>query len=177
MYREMGDLLPMLSSPEKNTLRRKEVKDGAVLMMATESTRKHAVTEFKRRYASVPDSFWEWYQTLSDSSQKVAMFYVMLKTYRIFFDLQFNVVLQHWNSADQTVTIQDLLLGFNEIAARDEFVDSWSAKTKEKLSSAILSVLRKVGLLEENTANLKSPDFYDVDNGIQTPADTPNQLC
>ena len=65
MYVEMGDLLPMLSSPDRDQILRQEVKDGNVLKMKSEVTRDKAVLEFKRRYDAVPPAFWEWYQTLS----------------------------------------------------------------------------------------------------------------
>ena len=38
---------------------------------------------------------------------------------------------------------------FNEIGARDEFVDSWTDNTRNKVASAYLSILRKVGMLDE----------------------------
>ena len=37
---------------------------------------------------------------------------------------------------------------FNEISARDAFVDSWSEATKDKVISAYLSILRKIGMLD-----------------------------
>ena len=52
----------------------------------------------------------------------------------------------------------------NEIAAKDEFVDSWSESTKSKVASAYLSMLRKCGMMnrEGNLVQLKpsNADFY-----------------
>ncbi len=163
MYVEMGDLLPMLSSPDRDQILRQEVKDGNVLKMKSEVTRDKAVLEFKRRYDAVPPAFWEWYQTLNDKSKRIAMFYVILKTYRICFDMQFNVVIPRWNSIERSVTKNDILMEFNEIAAKDEFVDSWSEQTKDRISSACLSVLRKAGLLDEKTNILQSVDRSEID--------------
>ena len=39
------------------------------------------------------------------------------------------------------------MMEFNEISAKDEFVDSWSDSTKGKVASAYLTILRKVGML------------------------------
>ncbi len=39
---------------------------------------------------------------------------------------------------------------FNEIASKDEFVDSWSDNTKDKVASAYLTILRKVGMLDNS---------------------------
>ena len=42
------------------------------------------------------------------------------------------------------------MMEFNEIAAKDEFVDSWSDSTKGKVASAYLTILRKVGMLSND---------------------------
>lgn len=163
MYVEMGELLPLLSAPDRDKILRQEVKDGNVLKMKNEVTRDRAMAEFKRRYDAVPTVFWDWYKTLNDKSKRVAMFYVILKTYRICFDMQFNVVIPRWNSIERSVTKNDILMEFNEIAAKDEFVDSWSEQTKDRISSACLSVLRKAGLLDEKTNILQSVDRSEID--------------
>lgn len=163
MYEEMGDLLPILSAPNREQALRQEIKEGNVLKMKNELTRSRGVVEFKRRYDAVPPSFWTWYQGLNDKSKRVAMFYVILKTYRICFDTQFNVVVPRWNSIERTVTKNDILMELNEIATRDEFVDSWSEQTKDRVASACLSVLRRVGLLDDKANELHALDYYDVD--------------
>ena len=42
------------------------------------------------------------------------------------------------------------MMEFNEIASKDEFVDSWSDNTKDKVASAYLTILRKVGMLDNS---------------------------
>jgi len=163
MYEEMRSLLPMLMSPDRDLLLKEELRTGEHLMMSSERARSRAIPEFVKRYNAVPKSFWNWFLTLNDKSQRVAMFYVILKTYKIVFDLHINVVLEHWRGVDQRVTKNDLLMEFNEISARDAFVESWSDNTKEKVSSSVCSILRKVGLMEEKNFNLKSVDFFDID--------------
>lgn len=151
---EMNSILPLLMSPEQEVLLKKEIIENRYLMMNTENTRKRAIAEFKRRYNSVPPTFWEQYQGLSREAQTVAMFYVMLKSYRIFFDFQLNVVLPRWNSIRREVTKNDIIMKFNEISANDDFVDSWSSKTKNKVAVTFLSMLKKTGMLDEKTSNL-----------------------
>lgn len=163
MYEEMGTVLPLLMSPDSNALLSAEEKTGDKLKISTEHSRSLAILEFKRRYNSVPKSFWSWYLALNDKSKRIAMFYVILKTYKIVFDLHINVVMEHWRGVDQCVTKSDLLMEFNEISSRDEFVGSWSENTKGKVASSTLSVLRRVGLMEEKSFNLQSIDFSEVD--------------
>lgn len=164
MYEEMRSLLPMLMSSDRDLLLKEELLTGEHLMMSSERTRSRAIPEFVKRYNAVPKSFWNWFLTLNDKSQRVAMFYVILKTYKIVFDLHINVVLEHWRGVDQRVSRNDLMMEFNEISANDAFVESWSENTKDRVASAVCSVLRKVGLMEEKNFDLKPIDFSDIDS-------------
>ena len=163
MYEEMRALLPMLMSSDRDLLLKEELRTGEHLMMSSERARSRAIPECVKRYNAVPKSFWAWFLTLNDKSQRVAMFYVILKTYKIVFDLHINVVMEHWRGVEQRVTKNDLMMEFNEISARDAFVESWSENTKEKVSSSVCSILRKVGLMEEKNFDLKSVDFSEID--------------
>lgn len=43
------------------------------------------------------------------------------------------------------------MMELNEISAKDEFVDSWSDNTKDRVASAYLTILRKVGMLDRES--------------------------
>lgn len=78
--------------------------------------------------------------------------------------------MRKWNSISKSLAYDDINLEFNELAARDEFVDSWSDKTKRKVASTYLTILRKVGLLdmEGNLHPLSASNFdYYILNGEQ----------
>ena len=49
------------------------------------------------------------------------------------------------------------MMEFNEIASKDEFVDSWSDNTKDKVASAYLTILRKVVCLTIATILMRFP--------------------
>ena len=80
----------------------------------------------------------------------VAIFYVILRTYKICFDFHVNVAIKKWNSISKSIDKNDIMMEFNEIASKDEFVDSWSDNTKDKVASAYLTILRKVGMLDNS---------------------------
>ena len=157
MHNEMKAMLPLLLSPDADTLLKKEISENNILLIKSESSRKKAVLEFKRRFNAVPREFWEWFATVSESTQLWAMFFVNLKTYRIFFDFQVNVVLNNWNGISRTVTYNDILSEFYQISASNAFVDSWSKETKDRITSSFITLLRKVGLLDAKTSELRSP--------------------
>ena len=158
MHNEMKAMLPLLLSPDADTLLKKEISENNILLIKSETSRKKAVLEFKRRFNAVPREFWEWFATVSESTQLWAMFFVNLKTYRIYFDFQANVVLNNWNGISRTVTYNDILSEFYQISASNAFVDSWSKETKDRITSSFITLLRKVGLLDAKTSELRSPE-------------------
>lgn len=160
---EMNNILPLLMSPEREMLLKQEIIGNNYLMINTENTRKRAVVEFKRRYNAVPPTFWEQYQSFSREAQSVGMFYVMLKCYRLFFDLQLNVILPKWNSVRREVSKNDILIAINEISVNDDFVDGWSDQTKGKVAATFLSMLKKIGMLDEKTSGLRPLQTKEVD--------------
>ena len=157
MHNEMKAMLPLLLSPDADALLKKEISENNILLIKSESSRKKAVLEFKRRFNAVPREFWEWFATVSESTQLWAMFFVNLKTYRIYFDFQVNVVLNKWNGISRTITYNDILSEFYQISASNAFVDSWSKETKDRITSSFITLLRKVGLLDAKTSELRSP--------------------
>lgn len=161
MWEEMTNMLPLLMSDDSEALLKKEITENNYLMMRTEQTRKRAVAEFVKRYNAVPLFFWKAYMEFSKEAKIVAMYYVNLKCYKLFYDLHLNLVLRKWNSVHQNITKQDVLVEINEIAANDEFVCSWSGATIEKVSSSFLSFLRKVGFIKDIFGTLSSIHLSD----------------
>lgn len=157
MFNEMKAILPLFLSDDAESLIKQEITENNLLLIKSETSRKRAVSEFRRRFNAVPRSFWEWFNTVSETTQLFAMFYVNLKTYRILFDFQINVVLSNWNGISQSVTYNDVLSELYQISASDEFVDSWSEETKNKVVSWFVTLLVKVGLLNKKTSQLSSP--------------------
>lgn len=154
MWEEMTNVLPLLMSDDSEALLKQEIIENNYLMMRTEQTRKRAVAEFVKRYKAVPMYFWESYQGFSKEAKKVAMYFVNLKCYKLFYDLHLNLVLKKWNSVHQSITKQDVLVEINEIAANDEFVCGWSEITKEKVASSFLSFLKKTGFVKNMSGTL-----------------------
>ena len=121
-----------------------------MLKINAETSRDRAIAEIVRRYDAMPSSFWVDYLEMNGDDQMVALFFVILKTYKICFDFHVNVTMRKWNSISKSVVYDDIEMEFNEVSAQDEFVDSWSDKTKRKVASAYLTVLRKVGILDKD---------------------------
>jgi hypothetical protein len=165
MIDEMTACLPLMMDENSEELMKREVSDSNILLMKSQQTRYRAAVEFKRRYAAVPASFWQRYLNMGRPQQLVAMYYVCLKAYRILFDLHINVALKKWKSANRKVAKNDALNEIYEIAANDEFVDSWSDETKDRVASSFLTFMRRAGMLDE-TDTLQAPKLQEQDYRI-----------
>ena len=150
LFSETNALLPLLQSSDRDALLKDEKLNNRLLKINAETSRDRAIAEIVRRYDAMPSCFWVDYQNMNEKDQEVALFFVILKTYKICFDFHINVTMRKWNSISKSLFYDDIDMEFNEVSARDEFVDSWSDKTKRKVASAYLTVLRKVGILDKD---------------------------
>ena len=170
LFTETNALLPLLQSPDREALLKDEKLNNRLLKINAETSRYRAIMEIARRFDAMPASFWADYQAMNEEDQHVALFFVILKTYKICFDFHINVTMRKWNSISKTLVSDDIDMEFNEVSARDEFVDSWSDKTKRKVTGAYLTILRKVGILdkEDQLHPLTASNFdYYIINGEQ----------
>lgn len=170
LFTETNALLPLLQSPDRTALLKDERVNNRLLQINAESSRYNAIVEIARRYDAMPADFWEDYKIMNENDQQVALFFVILKTYKICFDFHINVTMRKWNSISKSLVYDDIEMEFNEVSARDEFVDSWSEKTKRKVAGSYLTILRKVGILdnEDNLHPLSASNFdYYIINGEQ----------
>ena len=164
LFEETNLLLPLLQSDNRDVLLKDEAVNNRILQINAETSRKRNIVEIVRRYDTMPVSFWENYKTMDEHEQKIALFFVILKTYKICFDFQIRVTMRKWNGIAKSLTRDDLMMEFSEIAAKDEFVNTWSENTMCKVASAYLSILRKVGMLDNNSelhsVEANNMDYY-----------------
>lgn len=163
MVDEMTAILPLFMCENPELELKKEVIENNYLHINSQTTRSRAVSEFKKRYNSLTREFWEHYIELDHKNQVLAMFYVMLKAYPILFDLHFDVTVKKWASVAQIITKGDVLNGIYTIEAKDEFVASWSNLTKNKLSSAFITILKKTGLIKNSKGELQQVPYQNLD--------------
>ena len=135
--------------------------DANYIKIKSSKSRERVTAEFVKRFRAVPKSFWTRYVELSENEQRLALLYVVLKTYQLLFEFQINLAIPKYNSPDRVLTKNEVSLALNEIASKDEFVDSWSAETRDRASSQYLTILRQSGLVSESTGELQSPNLSD----------------
>ena len=164
LFEETNLLLPLLQSEDRVAMLKEEMVNNRILQINAEKSRENNIREIVRRYDTMPVRFWEDYKEMAENDQKVALFFVILKTYKVCFDFQIRVTMRKWNGIAKSLTHEDLMMEFSEIAAKDEFVNSWSENTMRKVASTYLSILRKVGMLDNNSelhsVEANNMDYY-----------------
>lgn len=130
MMYEMNRMLPLFLADNSEELLLQEIENNQVLLLNSQASRKKYIRELKRRFEAVPRTFWLEYQNMSEAAQRLAIFYVLLSTYRLVLDFHLNVTVKKWNSVDPHVYLDDVAMELSQIAADDTFVDSWSDNTK-----------------------------------------------
>ena len=164
LFEETNLLLPLLQSEDRVAMLKEEMVNNRILQINAEKSRENNIREIVRRYDTMPVRFWEDYKEMAENDQKIALFFVILKTYKVCFDFQIRVTMRKWNGIAKSLTREDLMMEFSEIAAKDEFVNSWSENTMRKVASAYLSILRKVGMLDNNSelhsVEANNMDYY-----------------
>ena len=147
LFKETSCLLPLLLSEQRKKLVREEIKYNNLLKINSESSRERVVREITKRMTHVNDDFWRFYADYDEREQKLLLFYMCLKTYKLMFDFHFNVTVKRWNSSSRRIDPYFYQLELNELAAKDELVDGWSDQTKSQLISVYLRTLKETGLL------------------------------
>ena len=151
MYGEMNAVLPYLLEDDSQQTVKKIENSLEILPIQSASARERVTLEMVKRFRSVPRAFWEDYKAFPEAQQRLALFYVILKTYRLIYEFQLNVAVKKYNSANNTLKIDDLWMEFYDISARDPFVDGWTEQTKKKAIKSYLTMLRQTGLLNPET--------------------------
>ena len=141
LFNEFSALKEMLLS--ENFEERIAIEEEGI---ATNSARKRIISEIKRRYNVAPDDFWIHFFGWNENEQKLALFYLCLKTYPLIFDIHFEVTLKKFKVGNP-IDAYDIQMQIDEIASLDEDVATWSDSTYKKINVQYRKALKDVDLL------------------------------
>lgn len=156
LYKETSVLLPLLLAKHSKDLVNDEIKQNNLLKINSEYSRKRTANEITKRVNFLDHSFWDYYTTRSEQEQKMLLFYLCLKLYKLMFDFHFNVTLRQWISSTPSVEPFLYQMELNEIAGKEDAVYKWTDNTKEKTISVYMRILKDIDMLDAKTLRLKS---------------------
>ena len=163
MLSETNIIIPLFLEKDASEVIKELRKDTSILQIRSAQSRDRVANEINKRFKAMPKDFWEIYLTMDENQQKAALLFVILKTYLLLFEFQVNLVIPKYHSPDRVLTKNDVLTALSEVAARDEFVDSWSDQTRGRASSQFVSILRQAGLINPVSGELQPLVLGDED--------------
>lgn len=126
-----------------------EESENKYVGIKTIAARKRVLSEIKRRVRHTPETFWEQFYMWNDREQQLGLLYVCLKTYRLIFDIHFEVTLKKFKLGG-TIDAYSISMFLDEIASRDDYVASWSSSTLEKINTQYRKAIKDAGLFSKN---------------------------
>ena len=69
LFTETNALLPLLQSPDRESLLKDEKLNNRLLQINAETSRYRAIMEIARRYDAMPASFWIDYQSMRQTNK------------------------------------------------------------------------------------------------------------
>jgi hypothetical protein len=122
-----------------------EEKENNVMGVATNSARKRIASEIKRRCNNSPIDFWPHFFEWDEIEQKLALFFLCLKTYPLILDIHFEVALKKFKTGSKMEPF-DIQMRMDEIAANNIEVSKWSETTFKKINVQYRKAIKDVGL-------------------------------
>lgn len=147
LFNEFRSLRELIESEDFDRLAKQEEEQNMLMAVSMLSSRKRILNEVRTRRDKVPKEFWNHYYNWSEREQKMALFYLCLKSYRLLLDMHLDIALKKYRiGAD--LTGYDVQMWLDDLSTRDEKVASWSEKTHYKINTQYRRMLKDAGLLD-----------------------------
>jgi len=150
LHHEFVVIQPFMQEENLTDLLALEVKQNKYLAIKTEAARKRIVREMRNRIINAPSSFWPFFYNLPVVEQRLALFYLCLKSYLLIFDFHFEVVVPKWKLHSKDLDNYDIQMRMDRIASFDETVYNWTDQTKKKLVTKYRKILQEAGLMRDD---------------------------
>ncbi len=150
LFQEFNSVSQFMHDDGLASVLQTEVHENKYLAIKMQSARKRIIQEMVKRVENAPTGFWGFYTEISEAEQKLALFYLCLKTYYLVFDFHFEVTVPKWKLHANELDVYDIQMRLDRIASDDDTVYNWSEQTKEKLISRYRKILLEAGLMQKD---------------------------
>jgi len=125
-----------------------EEEENLYVGIDTVAARKRILSEIKRRMEFTDSDFWDLFSSVSEMHKKIMLFYLVLKTYPLIWELHFEVAYQKFLIGAE-LDAYSISLFLDSVASKDDYVGGWSDSTLEKLNTQYRKVLTDCGMLDK----------------------------
>jgi len=159
LYHETIRCLPLLLQEDYSEKLKKEAEKNKYILTKSQASRKRMTQELRLRAEHAPGWFWQEFQSRTEPEQRMLLFYLCLRTYKLLFDMHFDVVVERWNRLFHTVEKHDVLFRIDQMAVDDEVIASWTESTISKVATVYIRMLRESGMLKNKKLHPLDSDF------------------
>lgn len=145
LHHEFFALKEILLSKKFDEMIKIEEEHNYYIGVATKSARKRIISEIKRRYYNTSSDFWHIFFEWNETEQKLALFFLCLKTYPLIFDIHFEVALKKFKTGNKLESY-DIQMRMDEIASNNPEVSKWSETTLKKINVQYRKAIKDVNL-------------------------------
>jgi hypothetical protein len=169
LYHEFFAMKEILLSDNFDERIKIEEEQNNVIGIKTLGSRKRIISEIKRRYNNAPLEFWSHFFDWNEKEQKLALFFLCLKTYPLILDIHFEVAIKKFKTGNK-LDAYDIQMRMDEIASSDEEVSKWSDKTLKKINVQYRKAIKDVGLyngktlFRESKAPISFWNYFKINN-------------
>lgn len=149
LFNEFLALETVITGDDVEAALKKEETLNEYIGIKSNGARVRIMREVKRRVRQTPKDFWLHFYQWPEKEQKLGLLYVCLETYKIVFDLHWEVAIVKYRIGSQ-LDDYSISMFLDELSSKNAGVAAWSTSTFEKIKTRYLRALEEAGLSVDN---------------------------
>lgn len=149
LLNEFVNLQNVIQAEDILDILKAEEEENLYVGIDTVGARKRILSEIKRRLEFADSDFWDLFISVSKQHKKIMLFYLVLKTYPLIWELHFEVAYQKFLIGAE-LDAYSISLFLDSLASKDDYVGGWSDSTLDKLNTQYRKVLTDCGMLDKS---------------------------
>jgi len=149
LLNEFMNLQPVIQDETILDILKSEEEENLYVGIDTVAARKRILSEIKRRIEFTDSDFWDLFISVSEQHKKIMLFYLVLKTYPLIWEIHFEVAYQKFLIGAE-LDAYSISLFLDTLASKDDYVGGWSDSTFDKLNTQYRKVLTDCGMLDKS---------------------------
>lgn len=123
----------------------------------SDAAKQRTLTELIKRFRHVPElKVWKAFSNSETKEKNLILYYICLKTYPMWFDFHFEIVLEKWKHMHVKIVKEDFLQFLERKIASHPEIEEWSDSTRIKAATVGIRMMREAGILIAD--QLQPPD-------------------
>jgi hypothetical protein len=120
-----------------------------ILPIKTESSRRRIFQELLRRFLQMDKLVVDYFVQAERKEQIVILYYSVLKSYQLLFDVVFQVLIPKYGRGDKMLTQMDVFAFLDSKVLEQPQIEKWGIRTRKNMAGIVLMMLKEVGIQQK----------------------------